>query len=75
MTDTPSTRTKEALAIASFVVATMIAAYCLIVPPHGVIDSSALWAIAQFLVMCCSLLEISATVEKLMRHWHHEKGN
>lgn len=69
-----STKTKEALAIASFVVAAMIAMYCLTVPPRGKIDSSALWAVAQFLVMCCSLLEISATIEKLMNHWHHEKS-
>ena len=58
---------KEALAIASFIVATIIVIFCLIVPPRGEIDSSALWAAAQFLVMCCSLLEIQATIEKFLK--------
>ena len=70
-----SIKTKEALSVASFVVATVIALFCLIVEPMGQIDSSALWAVAQFLVMCCSLLEISAAVEKLMKHWHNEKNH
>lgn len=74
MTD-QSTKTKEALAIASFVVATTIALSCLILEPRGQIDSSALWAVAQFLVMCSSLLEISAAVEKLMNHWNHHAKN
>lgn len=69
-----SVKTKEALAIASFVVSVIIALFCLIIPPRGVIDSSALWAVAQFLVFCCSLLEISATVEKLMRHFQQRDG-
>lgn len=59
--------TKKALAIASFIVASIIALASLCIPPEGEIDSSALWAIAQFLVMVCTLLGIDATLQKFMK--------
>lgn len=58
--------TKNFLAVAAFIVATIIALASLAIPPEGVIDSSALWAIAQFLVMVCTLLGIDATLQKFM---------
>lgn len=58
--------TKNFLAVAAFIVATIIALASLTIPPEGVIDSSALWAIAQFLVMVCTLLGIDATLQKFM---------
>lgn len=58
--------TKNFLAVAAFIVASIIALASLTIPPEGVIDSSALWAIAQFLVMVCTLLGIDATLQKFM---------
>lgn len=58
--------TKQILAAASFAVAAIIAIASLFIPPKGEIDSSALWAIAQFLVMVCTLLELQASIEKFL---------
>lgn len=58
--------TKQILACGSFAVAAVIAVVSLFIPPKGEIDSSALWAVAQFLVMVCTLLELQASIEKFV---------
>lgn len=57
---------KLLIALAAFIVAAFIAIASLFIPPNGEIDSSALWAIAQFLVMCCTVLGIDAEFEKFL---------
>jgi hypothetical protein len=65
-------RAKLWLAAASFVVAAFIAIAALFLPPRGVIDSSALWAIAQFLIMCCTVLGIDVELEKFLHRLKNE---
>lgn len=61
-----SLNTKQILACGSFTMAAVIAVVSLFIPPKGKIDSSALWAVAQFLVMVCTLLELQASIEKFL---------
>lgn len=65
---------KLVLAFLAFVVAAAIAILSLFIPPEGVIDSSALWGIAQFLVMCCTILGIDAELEKFLARMQNEKN-
>lgn len=63
---------KLLVAFLAFVVAAFIAIMSLFIPPHGVIDSSALWAVAQFLIMCCTILGIEAELEKFLFKFNKE---
>jgi hypothetical protein len=65
---------KLVLAFLAFVVAAAIAILSLFIPPEGVIDTSALWGIAQFLVMCCTILGIDAELEKFLARMQNEKN-
>ena len=65
--------TKKVLAVAAFCVATFIAIVSLFIEPYGIIDTSALWAVCQFLIMACTLLGIDATLIKYMQA--HEKNH
>ncbi len=65
---------KLLLAAMAFVVAAAIAILSLFIPPEGCIDSSALWGIAQFLVMCCTILGIDAELEKFLARMQNEKN-
>lgn len=64
---------KLAIAFAAFVVAAFIAVASLFIPPEGVVDSSALWAIAQFLVMCCTVLGIDVEFKKFLAKMNDAK--
>lgn len=57
---------KLIIAASAFIVAAFLAIASLFIPPSGVIDSSALWAVAQFLVMCCTILEIDVKFKKFL---------
>lgn len=65
---------KLLIALLAFVVAAFLAIVSLFIPPEGKIDSSALWAIAQFLVMCCTVLGIDAEFEKFLHKLRCEKS-
>lgn len=64
---------KLLLAFLAFVVAAAIAILSLFIPPEGIIDSSALWGIAQFLVMCCTILGIDAELDKFLEKIKHNE--
>lgn len=57
---------KLIIAASAFIVAAFLAIASLFIPPSGVIDSSALWAVAQFLVMCCTILGIDVEFKKFL---------
>lgn len=57
---------KLIIAFAAFLVAAFLAIASLFIPPEGIIDSSALWAVAQFLVMCCTILGIDVEFKKFI---------
>lgn len=63
--------TKAILAIGAFFVASFIAIAALFIPPQGIIDSSALWCVAQFLVMCCTILGIDVTLQRFITKYSH----
>lgn len=63
---------KLIVAFLAFVVAAFIAIMSLFIPPKGVIDTSALWAVAQFLIMCCTILGIEAELEKFLFRFKKE---
>lgn len=64
---------KLAIAFAAFVVAAFIAVASLFIPPEGVVNTSALWAIAQFLVMCCTVLGIDVEFKKFVAKMNDAK--
>lgn len=53
---------KKYLALASWVVAVMLAVVSLLLPPKGVIDSSVLILVAQFLVLSATFLGVESYV-------------
>lgn len=65
--------TKPLLAIGAFLVASFIAIAALFIPPEGIIDTSALWCVAQFLVMCCTILGIDVTLQRFLHSLNNEK--
>lgn len=65
---------KLIIAFAAFLVAAFLAIASLFIPPEGVIDSSALWAVAQFLVMCCTILGIDVEFKKFIARTTHERN-
>lgn len=65
---------KLIIAFAAFIVAAFLAIASLFIPPEGVIDSSALWAVAQFLVMCCTILGIDVEFKKFIARTSNERS-
>lgn len=65
---------KLIIAASAFIVAAFLAIASLFIPPSGVIDSSALWAVAQFLVMCCTILGIDVEFKKFLAKANHERN-
>lgn len=65
---------KLIIAASAFIVAAFLAIASLFIPPSGVIDSSALWAVAQFLVMCCTILGIDVEFKKFLAKASHERN-
>lgn len=64
---------KLIIAFCAFLVASFLAIASLFIPPEGVIDSSALWAVAQFLVMCCTILGIDVEFKKFIAKVNNER--
>lgn len=65
---------KLIIAASAFIVAAFLAIASLFIPPSGVIDSSALWAVAQFLVMCCTILGIDVEFKKFLAKANHARN-
>jgi uncharacterized membrane protein (GlpM family) len=65
---------KLIIAFCAFLVASFLAIASLFIPPSGVIDSSALWAVAQFLVMCCTILGIDVEFKKFVAKIDHARN-
>lgn len=65
---------KLIIAFAAFLVAAFLAIASLFIPPEGMIDSSALWAVAQFLVMCCTILGIDVEFKKFIAKVNNERN-
>lgn len=53
---------KRKLALASWVVAVILSAVALLLPPTGYIDYSVLLLVAQFLLLCATFLGVDVTV-------------
>ena len=53
---------KSKLAVASWVVAVVLASVALLLPPTGVIDHSVLILVAQFLLLCATFLGVDGYV-------------
>lgn len=65
---------KLVIAFCAFLVASFLAIASLFIPPEGVIDSSALWAVAQFLIMCCTILGIDVEFKKFIAKVNNERN-
>ena len=53
---------KRKLALASWVVAVILSAVALLLPPTGYIDYSVLLLVAQFLLLCATFLGVDSYV-------------
>lgn len=65
---------KLIIAFCAFLVASFLAIASLFIPPEGEIDSSVLWAVAQFLVMCCTILGIDVEFKKFIAKVNNERN-
>ena len=58
---------KRKLALASWVVAVILSAVALLLPPTGYIDSSVLLLVAQFLLLCATFLGVDSYVNLIKK--------
>ena len=58
---------KRKLALASWVVAVILSAVALLLPPTGYIDYSVLLLVAQFLLLCATFLGVDSYVNLIKR--------
>ena len=56
---------KLIMATIAFVAALIAGFTAMIIPPHGIIDASVLWFVAQLLVFTSTLLGLSMTIDHL----------
>ena len=58
---------KRKLALASWVVAVILSAVALLLPPTGYIDYSVLLLVAQFLLLCATFLGVDSYVNLIKK--------
>ena len=58
---------KRKLALASWVVAVILSAVALLLPPTGYIDCSVLLLVAQFLLLCATFLGVDSYVNLIKK--------
>ena len=58
---------KRKLALASWVVAVILSAVALLLPPTGYIDNSVLLLVAQFLLLCATFLGVDSYVNLIKK--------
>ena len=58
---------KRKLALASWVVAVILSAVALLLPPTGYIDYSGLLLVAQFLLLCATFLGVDSYVNLIKK--------
>lgn len=63
--------TKVGLAIACTICAVVIGFMALLIPPHGIIDSSVLWFTSQLLIFTATMLGVNLDLGK----WGSTKDN
>lgn len=67
------TRVQTCLAVASFVVGTIIGSIALfVVPPPGEITNSALGLTSEFLILCAAMLGVSVTFDYKLNKFRTE---
>ncbi len=64
---------KALISSIAFLASVVIGFVALIIPPHGVIDSSVLWFTAQMLLFCSALLGVNLSLDNFQQIGHTKK--